>query len=59
VNGVFPDLRTTDGGKTWEDISANMPPALAGEASFAASGTCVATPRRAECLDRHRGLDRG
>jgi len=43
VNGVFPDLRTTDGGKTWEDISANMPPALAGEASFAASGTCVAT----------------
>src|SRR6267154_441505 len=43
VNGVFPDLRTTDGGKTWKDISANMPPALAGEASFAASGTCVAT----------------
>jgi len=42
VNGVFPDLRTTDG-KTWKDISANMPPALAGEASFAASGTCVAT----------------
>src|SRR5258705_2307398 len=42
VNGVFPDLRTTDG-KTWKQISANMPPALAGEASFAASGTCVAT----------------
>jgi photosystem II stability/assembly factor-like uncharacterized protein len=42
VNGVFPDLRTTDG-KTWKDISANMPPALAGEFSFAASGTCVAT----------------
>jgi photosystem II stability/assembly factor-like uncharacterized protein len=42
VNGVFPDLRTTDG-KTWKDISANMPPALPGEASFAASGTCVAT----------------
>jgi len=42
VNGVFPDLRTTDG-KTWQDISANMPPALPGEASFAASGTCVAT----------------
>jgi photosystem II stability/assembly factor-like uncharacterized protein len=42
VNGVFPDLRTTDG-KTWQDISSNMPPALAGEASFAASGTCVAT----------------
>jgi photosystem II stability/assembly factor-like uncharacterized protein len=42
VNGVFPDLRTTDG-TTWQDISANMPPALTGEASFAASGTCVAT----------------
>ncbi len=42
VNGVFPDLRITDG-KTWEDISGNMPPALPGEASFAASGTCVAT----------------
>ena len=42
VNGVFPDLRTTNG-TTWEDISANMPPALPGEGSFAASGTCVAT----------------
>jgi photosystem II stability/assembly factor-like uncharacterized protein len=42
VNGVFPDLRTTDG-TTWESISANMPPALPGEASFSASGTCVAT----------------
>ena len=42
VNGVFPDLRTTDG-NTWQDLSGNMPPALPGEASFAASGTCVAT----------------
>ncbi len=42
VNGVFPDLRITDG-TTWQDISGNMPPALPGEASFAASGTCVAT----------------
>src|ERR1700726_3461575 len=42
VNGVFPDLRTTDG-LTWQSISANMPPALAGEASFAASGTCITT----------------
>ncbi len=45
VNGVFPDLRTTDG-THWQDISANMPPALPGEASFAASGTCVATQGR-------------
>jgi photosystem II stability/assembly factor-like uncharacterized protein len=42
VNGVFPDLRTRDG-KTWQDISNNMPPALPGEFSFASSGTCVAT----------------
>ena len=42
VNGVFPDLRTTDG-TTWQDISNNMPPALPGEFSFASSGTCVAT----------------
>jgi photosystem II stability/assembly factor-like uncharacterized protein len=42
VNGVFPDIRTTDG-TNWESISANMPPALDGEASFAASGTCIAT----------------
>jgi photosystem II stability/assembly factor-like uncharacterized protein len=42
VNGVFPDLRTTDG-LTWQDISSNMPPALPGEASFSSSGTCVAT----------------
>jgi photosystem II stability/assembly factor-like uncharacterized protein len=42
VNGVFPDLRTTDG-IMWQDISNNMPPALPGEASFASSGTCVTT----------------
>jgi len=42
VNGVFPDLRTIDG-KNWVDISSHMPPALPGEASFASSGTCVAT----------------
>jgi len=42
VNGVFPALRTTDG-LTWESIANNMPPALPGEASFAASGTCITT----------------
>jgi photosystem II stability/assembly factor-like uncharacterized protein len=45
VNGVFPDIRTTDG-LTWESISANMPPALPGEASFSSSGTCIATQGR-------------
>jgi photosystem II stability/assembly factor-like uncharacterized protein len=43
VNGVFPELRTTNGGKTWNSIAANMPPALPGEASFSASGTCITT----------------
>ena len=42
VNGVFPDIRTTDGA-TWQSISGNMPPALPGEFSFASSGTCIAT----------------
>jgi photosystem II stability/assembly factor-like uncharacterized protein len=42
VNGVFPDIRTSDGA-TWQSISSNMPPALPGEASFSSSGTCVAT----------------
>jgi len=42
VNGVFPDIRTSNG-KTWESIASNMPPALTGEASFSSSGTCIAT----------------
>ena len=42
VDGVFPDLRITDG-TTWQSISKNMPPALHEEGSFASSGTCVAT----------------
>lgn len=42
VNGVFPDLRTTNG-TTWQSIAGNMPPALAGEFSFSSSDTCVAT----------------
>lgn len=42
VDGVFPVIRTTDGA-TWQNIGAQMPAAQAGEAAFAASGTCVAT----------------
>ena len=45
VNGVFPDIRTTDG-TTWQSIAGNMPPALPGEASFSASGTCITTQGR-------------
>jgi photosystem II stability/assembly factor-like uncharacterized protein len=42
VNGVFPDIRTTNGA-TWHSIAGNMPPALPDEASFSSSGTCIAT----------------
>ena len=42
VSGVFPELRT-ENGRTWQSIADNMPPVLPGEASFAASNTCVAT----------------
>lgn len=43
VNGYFRLLETVDGGKSWEilDTNSTMPPALGGEAGFAASGTCV------------------
>lgn len=43
VDGELRILRTRDGGETWEySRSADVPPALAGEGGFAASGTCVA-----------------
>ena len=42
VNGVFPDIRTSDG-STWHSIARSMPPALADEASFSSSGTCITT----------------
>jgi photosystem II stability/assembly factor-like uncharacterized protein len=45
VNGTFPDIRT-ENGRTWESIANNMPPALANEASFSSSGTCVTTQGR-------------
>jgi len=41
VNDRFPVIRTADG-TNWHDIGDNLPPALAGEFSFASSGTCVA-----------------
>ena len=42
VKGRFPLLRTTDG-ERWTEVTGPVPPALPGEAAFAASGTCVAT----------------
>ncbi|MEU5692183.1 oxidoreductase [Actinosynnema sp. NPDC020468] len=44
VAGAFRVLTTADGGRTWRQVPAeDLPPALEGEFSFAASGQCVAT----------------
>ncbi len=43
VDGRFLVITTADGGRTWRETPRDrMPPALAGEGGFAASGTCVA-----------------
>ena len=42
LEGRFLILATDDGGKHWSRIAPDgMPPALAGEGAFAASGTCL------------------
>jgi photosystem II stability/assembly factor-like uncharacterized protein len=42
VDGFFYLISTKDGGATWKQIATGkMPPAIEGEAAFAASGTCV------------------
>lgn len=42
VDGRFLIITTSDGGATWREMpAAGMPPALAGEGGFAASGTCI------------------
>jgi photosystem II stability/assembly factor-like uncharacterized protein len=47
VDGRFRIAATYDGGRSWHVLSdAGMPPALAGEAGFAASGTCLVTSGR-------------
>jgi photosystem II stability/assembly factor-like uncharacterized protein len=43
INGRFRILATNDGGRSWHIVNANMPPALPGEAGFAASGQCLTT----------------
>ncbi|MFH8799094.1 WD40/YVTN/BNR-like repeat-containing protein [Streptomyces sp. NPDC017936] len=44
VDGRFRILSTSDGGRSWTVLpSAGMPPALDGEAGFAASGQCLVT----------------
>ena len=47
VDGSFVIVKTTDGGATWQQIpSERIPPAIEGEAAFAASGTCVTVQGR-------------
>jgi photosystem II stability/assembly factor-like uncharacterized protein len=47
VDGKFRIAATSDGGRSWHVLSdAGMPPALTGEAGFAASGTCLVTSGR-------------
>ncbi|HZH29604.1 MAG TPA: hypothetical protein VEY11_02340 [Pyrinomonadaceae bacterium] len=42
VDGRFLIITTSDGGRTWRETPPEgMPPALAGEGGFAASGTCI------------------
>lgn len=44
VGGHFPIIATDDGGRSWRPVDpAALPPALPGEGSFAASGSCVVT----------------
>jgi photosystem II stability/assembly factor-like uncharacterized protein len=43
VDGRFRILATSDGGRSWRIVDAEMPPALPGEAGFAASGQCITT----------------
>jgi photosystem II stability/assembly factor-like uncharacterized protein len=41
VDGRFRIIATSDGGASWKVVDADMPPALAGEFAFAASGQCL------------------
>lgn len=44
VKGAFQLLITSDGGANWKALAPkSLPPALAGEGAFAASGTCLVT----------------
>jgi photosystem II stability/assembly factor-like uncharacterized protein len=43
VGGRFRIIVTRDGGRSWRPATGEMPPALAGEFGFAASGKCLVT----------------
>lgn len=46
INGKFLLLETKDGGQTWKNRTDVAPPAQAGEAAFAASGTCLRVDKK-------------
>jgi photosystem II stability/assembly factor-like uncharacterized protein len=49
VDGRFLIITTDDGGATWKEMPGEgMPPALAGEGAFAASGTCITVQGKRE-----------
>ncbi|MDQ3997214.1 MAG: hypothetical protein M3303_09375 [Gemmatimonadota bacterium] len=46
VRGRFRVIGTSDGGASWTELTpARIPPAIPGEAAFAASGTCLVVGR--------------
>lgn len=46
INGEMAILSTTDGGATWKRLpAASLPKPIAGEGSFASSGTCLLAQR--------------
>lgn len=47
INDKFELISTEDGGKNWHPLpTAKLPPAIAGEGAFAASGTCITVQGR-------------
>jgi photosystem II stability/assembly factor-like uncharacterized protein len=47
INNKFELISTEDGGKNWNPMPPDgLPPAIAGEGAFAASGSCVAVQRK-------------
>ena len=55
VDGYYYLLTTTDGGATWKPAgTAKMPAAMADEAAFAASGTCLIVNGRTGRISRNR-----
>lgn len=58
VDGKFRVIRTKDGGHSWTVLpTAGMPPALDGEAGFAASGTCIQHDARGDLFIANGGVD--